>query len=163
MPSASNNFVRVANHIHHHASAKRWTQQLIAIPRRAIEQGRIHILTKVISLSQHLAVPCDGKLNSMTRYSNIWRCVSRKAKAEWFSMVSSWVQNLDEGEWWDLVQPLGNVVRLRAYVAANQAKNLKTRWSWIKHRLHGALKGRIQLRRRVSVRNTSLWGFIQKC
>jgi len=122
-------------------------QQLIGILRWAIELGRVDILTEVSCLSQHLAEPRDGHLLAVYKIFKYLDANLKKDKGRIvfngkFKFVDHVIfNNIDREEWEDFYkdaeeelpirgpEPLGNPVRLSAYVDANHAGNLKTRRS----------------------------------
>ena len=124
-------------------------QQFIGVLRWAIELGRIDILTEVSCLSQHLASPREGHLHAVYkifRYlqknmpKNPGRLVFDGAYPE-TDMRLFKNSVTDPDEWNDFypeaseklpakkVVPLGNPVKVRAYVDAYHAGNLKNRRS----------------------------------
>ena len=122
-------------------------QQLIGILRWAIELGRVDILTEVSCLSQHLAEPRDGHLLAVYKiFKYLDACLKKEKGRIVFDGKYKFVDNVifndtNRQEWEDFYQdaneefpikgpePLGNPVRLSAYVDANHAGNLKTRRS----------------------------------
>ena len=122
-------------------------QQLIGILRWAIELGRVDILTEVSCLSQHLAEPRDGHLIAVYKIFKYLDVCQRKDKGRIvfdgkFKFVDHVIFNdVNREEWEDFYkdaeeefpirgpEPLGNPVRLSAYVDANHAGNLRTRRS----------------------------------
>ena len=122
-------------------------QQLIGILRWSIELGRIDILTEVSYLSQHLAEPRDGHLIAVYKIFKYLDVCLKKEKGRIvfngkFEFVDNVTLNDTSREEWDEFykdaeeefpingpEPLGNPVRLSAYVDANHAGNLKTRRS----------------------------------
>lgn len=124
-------------------------QQFIGILRWAIELGRVDILTEVSCLSQHLASPREGHLHAVYK---IFRYLQKNMSNNPGRLVfdSSYPETdthlfgrsaTDPEEWNDFypeasekmparkVGPLGNPVKMRAYVDANHAGNLKNRRS----------------------------------
>ena len=122
-------------------------QQLIGILRWSIELGRIDILTEVSCLSQHLAEPRDGHLVAVYKIFKYLDNSLRKDKGRIvfdgkFRFIDNVIFNdTHRDEWKDFYneaeeqlpirgpEPLGNPVRLSAYVDANHAGNLMTRRS----------------------------------
>ena len=122
-------------------------QQLIGILRWSIELGRIDILTEVSCLSQHLAEPRDGHLIAVYKiFKYLDVCLKKDKGRIVFDGKSKFVDNVtfndtNRQEWSEFYkdaeeefpingpEPLGNPVRLSAYVDANHAGNLKTRRS----------------------------------
>ena len=122
-------------------------QQLIGILRWSIELGRIDILTEVSCLSQHLAEPRDGHLVAVYKIFKYLDNSLRKDKGRIvfdgkFRFIDNAIFNdTHRDEWKDFYneaeeqlpirgpEPLGNPVRLSAYVDANHAGNLMTRRS----------------------------------
>ena len=122
-------------------------QQLIGISRWAIELGRIDILTEVSRLSLHLAEPRDGHLIAVYKiFKYLDACVKKDKGRAVFSSKFKFIDDIifndiNREEWKDFYkdaheeipirgpEPLGNPVRLTAYVDTNYAGNLKTRRS----------------------------------
>jgi len=118
-------------------------QQLIGILRWSIELGRIDILTEVSCLSQHLAEPRDVHLVAVYKIFKYLEVCLKKDKGRVvfigkFKFVDNVMFNDINREEWDQFykdaeeelpirgpEPLGNPVRLSAYVDANHAGNLK--------------------------------------
>ena len=124
-------------------------QQFIGVLRWAIELGRIDILTEVSCLSQHLASPREGHLHAVYK---IFRYLQKNMSKNPGRLVFDGLYPhtdprlfqksvTDLNEWNDFypeaaeklpakkIEPLGNPVKVRAYVDANHAGNLKNRRS----------------------------------
>lgn len=124
-------------------------QQLIGILRWSIELGRLDIYTEVSCLSQHLCNPREGHLLAaykVFRYLQV--CMKKNPGRLVFDGKPTFTDErlfdssvTDPREWADFypdaceakpgktVEPLGNPVRIRAYVDANHAGNLANRRS----------------------------------
>jgi hypothetical protein len=124
-------------------------QQLIGVLRWAIELGRIDIYTEVSCLSQHLCNPREGHLLAVYKVFRYLQVNLKKIPGR--LVFDSKMVHTDERlfetsvtntqEWFDFypdaaeafpgkhLTPLGNPVRIRAYVDANHAGNLANRRS----------------------------------
>ena len=115
--------------------------QLIGVLRWAIELGRLDIYTEVSLLSQHLALPRVGHLETVYHvfaYLNKHEKSSiifdptdpvpitpTRAKPDW----SSFYEDLEEELPPRMPEPLGNSVNVHVFVDANHAGNVVTRRS----------------------------------
>ena len=124
-------------------------QLFIGVLRWAIKLGRIDILTEVSCLSQHLASPREGHLHAVYKiFRYLQKNMSKNPGRLVFDGLYPHTDSrlfqktvTDLNEWNDfypeaaeklpakMVEPLGNPVKVRAYVDANHAGNLKNRRS----------------------------------
>jgi hypothetical protein len=124
-------------------------QQLIGVLRWSIELGRIDIYTEVSCLSQHLCNPREGHLLAVYkifRYlqANLTKNPGRLVFDSTYTATDERLFETsitDPQEWIDFypeayealpgkrLEPLGNPVKIRAYVDANHAGNMANRRS----------------------------------
>ena len=115
--------------------------QLIGVLRWSVELGRIDIYTETALLSQHLALPRVGHLETVY---HVFSYLSRhekssiifdptdplpntptRAKADWSSFYSDLEEELPP----NMPEPLGHPVNMYTFVDANHAGNVVTRRS----------------------------------
>ena len=124
-------------------------QQFIGVLRQAIKLGRINILIEVSCLSQYLASPREGHLHAVYkifRYlqknmsKNPDRLVFDKmySHTDMYLFQKSVTNPSEQSDFYSetaerlpmrKIEPLGNPVKVKAYVDANHTRNLKNRRS----------------------------------
>ena len=117
-------------------------QQLIGIARWAIELGAIDIYLEVSMLSQHQALPREGHLEALYHiFAYVRQQLKFKKRIVFDPATVDVTVDCQEKGWEefypdareeipsDLLEPLGNAVRLNCFVDANHAGNVVTRRS----------------------------------